>query len=52
MSKRTRKRNSAPDKKLVKLLAASKHKVAAMTPRQRRKMMERQAESFAHQDKD
>ena len=52
MSKRTRKRNSAPDKKLVKLLAASKRKVAAMTPRQRRKMMERQAESFAHQDKD
>lgn len=52
MTKRLRMRNSAPDKKLDKLLAKSRRKVAAMTPRQKKRMLGKQAESFSRQDKD
>lgn len=41
-----------PNPQLERLLTAARRKIAAMTPRQLKRMSERQAESWARQDKD
>lgn len=43
---------SPPRPELEKLLDKSRRKVAAMTSRQKKRMLEKQAESFSRQDKD
>lgn len=43
---------SPPRPELEKLLAKSRAKVKAMTPRQKKHILEKQAESFSRQDKD
>lgn len=46
------RKRSVPKVDLARVLRKARRKVTAMTPRQRKKMLERQAESFARQDMD